>query len=74
MANFPAKRLVSSESDNNNRHFIVRLLQIFIAPMMEAASTPEMSVNSYQTTQNTENSHLHTRRCENLKSHQVFLL
>jgi hypothetical protein len=38
--------------------------------MMEAASTSETSVN-YQTTQrnNPEDSHLHTRRGENLKSH-----
>jgi hypothetical protein len=37
-----------------------------------AASTSEMSVNFYQTTQrnSTEDSHLHTRRRENLKSHQ----
>jgi hypothetical protein len=42
-----------------------------IALMMEAASTSEMSVNFYQTTRrnNPEDSHLHTRRCENLKSH-----
>jgi hypothetical protein len=37
---------------------------------MEAASTFEMSVNFYQTTRpnNPEDSHLHTRRRENLKS------
>jgi hypothetical protein len=40
--------------------------------MMEAASTSEMSVNFYQITQrnNPEDSHLHTRRRENLKSHE----
>jgi hypothetical protein len=39
--------------------------------MMEAASISEMSVNFYQTTRrnNQEDSHLHTRRRENLKSH-----
>jgi hypothetical protein len=39
--------------------------------MMEAASTSETSVNFYQTTQryNPEDSHLHTRRHENLKSY-----
>jgi hypothetical protein len=39
--------------------------------MMEAASTSETLVNFYQTTQcyNPEDSHLHTRRCENLKSY-----
>jgi hypothetical protein len=41
-----------------------------IAIMMEAASTSETSVNFYQTTQryNPEDSHLHTRHRENLKS------
>jgi hypothetical protein len=40
---------------------------------MEAASTSETSVNFYQTTQrnNPEDSHLHTRRRENLKSHST---
>jgi hypothetical protein len=49
------------------------LLAAFIisAPMMAAVSTSETSVNVYQTTRcnNTEDSHLHTRRRENLKSH-----
>jgi hypothetical protein len=37
--------------------------------MMEAASTSETSVNFYRTTRryNPEDSHLHTRRRENLK-------
>jgi hypothetical protein len=37
--------------------------------VMEAADTPETSVNFYQTTRcnNPEDSHLHTRRLENLK-------
>jgi hypothetical protein len=40
--------------------------------MMEAASTSETSVNFYQTTRhkNPEDSHLHTRRRENLKYHK----
>jgi hypothetical protein len=40
--------------------------------MMEAASTAEMSVNFYQTTgrNNPEDSHIHTRHRENLKSHK----
>jgi hypothetical protein len=39
--------------------------------MMEAASTSETFVNFYQTTlcNNPEDSHLDTRRRENLKSH-----
>jgi hypothetical protein len=39
--------------------------------MMEAASTSETSVNIYQTTPryNPEDSHLHIRRRENLKSY-----
>jgi hypothetical protein len=39
--------------------------------MMEAASTSETSVNFYQTTRRNkpEYSYLHTRRCENMKSH-----
>jgi hypothetical protein len=41
--------------------------------MMEAVSTYETSVNFYQTAQRNipEDSHLHTRRRENLKSHLV---
>jgi hypothetical protein len=41
-----------------------------IALMMEAASISETSVNFYQTTRrnNPEDSYLHTRRRENLKS------
>jgi hypothetical protein len=44
--------------------------------MMEEASTSESSVNFYQTTRrnNPEDSHLHTRRRENLKSHLVHFL
>jgi hypothetical protein len=40
-----------------------------IALIMEAASTPKTSVNFYQTIRrnNPEDSHLHTRRRENLK-------
>jgi hypothetical protein len=46
-----------------------------ITLMMEAASTYEMSVNFYQTTRhnNAEDSHLHTRHHENLKSNLVGL-
>jgi hypothetical protein len=42
-----------------------------IALMMEAESTSETSVNFYKTTRrnNPEDNHLHTRRRENLKSH-----
>jgi hypothetical protein len=42
-----------------------------IALMMEAANTSETSVNFYQTAwrNDTEDSHVHTRRRENLKSH-----
>jgi hypothetical protein len=45
-----------------------------IALMMEAASTSETSVNFYQTTRrnNPEDSHLYTRRRENLKSHMHY--
>jgi hypothetical protein len=42
-----------------------------IRAMMEAASTYETSVNFYQTVgrNNPEDSHLHTRRRENLESY-----
>jgi hypothetical protein len=42
-----------------------------IVLMMEAASTSETPVNFYQTTQRNipEDGHLHSRRRENLKSH-----
>jgi hypothetical protein len=44
-----------------------------IALMKEAARTSETSVNFYQTTRRNipEDSNLHTRRCENLKSYLV---
>jgi hypothetical protein len=44
-----------------------------MALMMEAVSTSETSANVYQTTRrnNPEDSHLHTRRRENLKSHFI---
>jgi hypothetical protein len=46
-----------------------------IALMKEAASTSETSVNFYQTRRNIpEESHLLTRRRENLNSHQHFVL
>jgi hypothetical protein len=53
-----------------NRFFARGLL---IAPMMAAASTSGTWVNFYQTTRrnNPEESHLHTRHRENLKSHEV---
>jgi hypothetical protein len=46
---------------------------IINALMMEAASTLETSVKFYQTIRyyNPEDSHLHTRRLENLKSYLV---
>jgi hypothetical protein len=45
-----------------------------IALIMEAASTSETSINYYQTTRRNSpgDSHLHTRRSENLKSHVLF--
>jgi hypothetical protein len=44
---------------------------LLITLMMEAAKTSETSVNFYQTTRRNilEDSHLHTRRRKNLKSH-----
>jgi hypothetical protein len=47
------------------------LRRTLIALMMEAVSTSETSVNFYKTTQRKipEDSHLHTRRHENLRSH-----
>jgi hypothetical protein len=47
-----------------------------IALMMVAASTSETSVNFYHTTRryNPEGSHLHTRRRENLKSHNIHIV
>jgi hypothetical protein len=51
----------------------VEIAQRFRAMMMEAVGTSETSVNFYQTTRRNipEDSHLHTRRRENLKSHLV---
>jgi hypothetical protein len=44
-----------------------------IVLMMEAASKSETSVNFYQTTRRNKpkDSHIHTRRLENLKSHFI---
>jgi hypothetical protein len=44
--------------------------------MMEAVSTSETSVSICHTTRRNipEHSHLHTRRCENLKSHILFII
>jgi hypothetical protein len=52
--------------------FIIRA----IALMMKAVSTSETSVNFYQATRrnNPEDSHLHTRRRENLKSHKLLVI
>jgi hypothetical protein len=49
----------------------ISIIRALIALQMEAVSTSETSVNFYQTTRRNipEDSHLHTRRCENLKSH-----
>jgi hypothetical protein len=48
---------------------------IIIALMMEAASTSETSVNFYQTTRrnNPEDSHLHTRSRESMKSNGLHM-
>jgi hypothetical protein len=44
---------------------------VIIAMLIEAASTSETSINVYQTARRNipEESHLHTRRRENLKYH-----
>jgi hypothetical protein len=49
------------------------IIWAMIALMMEAASTSETSVNFYQTTRryNPKDSHLRSRRRENLKSHKL---
>jgi hypothetical protein len=49
---------------------------IIIALMVEAVTPSETSVNFYQTTRRNipEDSHLHIRRRENLKSHQYTYL
>jgi hypothetical protein len=49
---------------------VITAVSMKVALMMEAASTSETPVNFYQTTRrkNSEDSHLHTRRRENLKS------
>jgi hypothetical protein len=55
---------------------IIRVMSSRIALMMEAASTPITSVSFYQTTRRNipEDSHLHIRRRENLKSHKVLFV
>jgi hypothetical protein len=60
-----------------DRNYVMRcvryqvLTAAIITLMMEADSTCETSVNFYQATRrnNSEDSHLHTRRRENIKSH-----
>jgi hypothetical protein len=50
------------------------IITVMIALMVEAENTSETSVNFYQTTRrnNPEDSHIHVRRRENLKSHPEF--
>jgi hypothetical protein len=50
---------------------LLRYVARSTAPMMETTGTPETPVNLYQSTQRNkpEDSHLHTRRRENMKSH-----
>jgi hypothetical protein len=52
------------------------MYQSFIALMMEAARTSETLVNFCQTTRryNPEDSYLHIRRRENLKSHVLVIV
>jgi hypothetical protein len=52
------------------------IIRAMIALIMEAVSTSETSVNFYHTTRhnNPEDSHLHTRRRENLKSYIILNL
>jgi hypothetical protein len=51
---------------------IIRAMRL-VALMMEAAKTSETSENFYQITRRNdpEDSRLHTRRRENLKSHKI---
>jgi hypothetical protein len=54
--------------------FPAKLSREFLGALtMEAACTSETSVNLYQTARrnNSEDSHLHTCRCENLKPHRL---
>jgi hypothetical protein len=55
---------------------ILEMLAASIIRAMEAASTSETSISFYQTTRRNipEDSHLHTCRRENLKSHGYELL
>jgi hypothetical protein len=52
------------------------VLAASIIRAIEAETTSEILVNFYQTTRcnNPEDSHLHTRRRENLKSHKSFII
>jgi hypothetical protein len=52
---------------------IIVTFKLMIVLMVEVAITSETSVNFYQTTRrnNPEDSHLHTRRHENQKSHKL---
>jgi hypothetical protein len=50
------------------------IISAILALMMEAVKPSETSVSFYQTARRDipEDSHLHTRRRENLKSHQLY--
>jgi hypothetical protein len=67
-----AKTIISCPAGNQTHNHKIKL----IALTKEAASTSEMFVNFYQTTRryNPEDSHLHTRRRENLKSYIKYKL
>jgi hypothetical protein len=58
-------------SDYRGKHIFKDDLSSVFALMMEAASTSETSVSFYETTRRNipEDSHLHTRNRESLKSH-----
>jgi hypothetical protein len=73
LATFHVLRQVQPSQNTVGRHLLGEISGSHgngIAMMTEAASTSETLVNFYQTAQhNSEDSHLHTCRRENLKSH-----
>jgi hypothetical protein len=66
------KKFASKPKKTHKANMAVFWVVGLIALTIGAASTSETSVNFYQTTRrnNPENSHLHTRHRENLKSHK----
>jgi hypothetical protein len=65
------RRVVSQKLADVSEVLIASIIRAIIAVVMEAVSTSEASASFHETARRNipEDIHLHTSRCENLKSH-----